>query len=152
MKKIFFAAFAMAFALCFSLSVASAELQVTFEGDKFILNRGKPVLSGYFINSGDTDVKITRFVIQKIRAVNSNDYWIWSAKDVNFYPENLIVAAGERIYHSFIFSDQDAPERGQVKSNFTYIIYKEALNTHVEHNDENFDEENYPEEEYIPID
>ena len=132
MKKIFFAACAMAFALCFSLSVASAELQVTFEGDKFILNRGKPVLSGYFINSGDTDVKITRFVIQKIRAVNSNDYWIWSAKDANFYPKNLIVPAGERVYHSFAFNDPDAPERGQVKSNFTYIIYKEQLNTQAE--------------------
>ncbi len=140
MKNFFVAAIMAVAIFIFANGVASAGANLKFQADKLILNEGQAVLYGHFINSGDQDARITHFLLENIRAVNNNDFWIWSARNVHFYPKELIVPSGQEVHHIFTHKDADCPARGQVKSSMNYRIFWDNLNTPSYDDEENYED------------
>ena len=82
-----------------------------------ILERGRVLVKAYIHNYGDTGATLTRVQLS-IWIENGNDFFNFT--DKNFYPQNMYVGAGQKIWHTFYFDDPSVPYRGQVAARVHY--------------------------------
>lgn len=81
------------------------------------MKNGKVLVQAYIHNYGDTDAKLTKVKLD-IWIENGNEFFTFT--DKYFYPQNIYVGPGQKIWHTFWFNDSSVPYRGKIGARVHY--------------------------------
>lgn len=81
------------------------------ENTQVVMNKGQVLIHTYFQNYGDTGAYLNRVQVDLWIEYNGR---VWSYTGWNFYPENLYIPAGQKVWHTLSIADDSCPQVGGV--------------------------------------